>query len=89
MKCMHRVGRILTWISAQLFRRCTLSTNVSAVAGGILQRTLAGRLIPILEHEPHVAAEIEYAFNSTGAHAWATGAVPRAVALVKSGAGQR
>src|SRR4030095_3431344 len=57
----------------------------SIVAGDILQRTLAGRLILILEHEPQVAAELEHAFNSAGAHAWAIGAVPRAIDLVKPG----
>jgi hypothetical protein len=29
----------------------------------------AANMILILQHEPHVAAELEYAFNSTGAHA--------------------
>ena len=50
-----------------------------------MQRTLVGRLILILEHEPQVAVELEHAFNTAGAHAWATGAVPRAINLVKPG----
>jgi hypothetical protein len=55
------------------------------VAGGILQRTLAGLLILVLEHEAHVAVELEHAFNSVGAHAWAIGSLQRAIDLVKPG----
>jgi hypothetical protein len=38
-----------------------------------------------MEHEPQVAVELEHAFNNAGAHAWAIGAVPRAIDLVKPG----
>ena len=55
------------------------------VGGSILQRTLAGRLILMLENEPHAAVELEHAFNRAGAHAWAIGALKRAIDLVKPG----
>jgi hypothetical protein len=50
-----------------------------------LQRTLAGLLILVLEHEPQVAVELEHAFNSAGAHAWVIGTAQRAIDLVKPG----
>jgi hypothetical protein len=50
-----------------------------------LRRTLAGRLILTLENEPDVAVELEHAFNSAGAHAWAIGALQRAIYLLKPG----
>ena len=50
-----------------------------------MQRTLAGLLILVLEHEPHVAAELEHAFNSAGAQAWVIGSLYRAIDLVKPG----
>jgi hypothetical protein len=42
-------------------------------------------LILILENEPHAAVELENAFNKAGAHAWAIGALQRAIDLVKPG----
>jgi hypothetical protein len=50
-----------------------------------LQQTLAGRLILVLEHEPHVAVELEHAFSNAGAHAWVIGSLQRAIDLVKPG----
>jgi hypothetical protein len=38
------------------------------------------------KNEPHVAVELEHAFNSAGAHAWAIGALQRPIA---GGAGRR
>jgi hypothetical protein len=51
----------------------------------MLQRTLAGLLILVLEHEPHVAVELEHAFNNAGAHAWVIGSLHRAIDLIKPG----
>jgi hypothetical protein len=51
----------------------------------MLQRTLAGLLILVLEHEPHVAVELEHAFNSAGAHAWVIGSLHRAIDLIEPG----
>ena len=50
-----------------------------------MQRTLTDLLILVLEHEAHVAAELEHAFNSAGAHAWVIGSLQRAIDLVKPG----
>jgi len=51
----------------------------------MLQRTLAGLLILVLEHEPNVAVELEHAFNNAGAHAWVVGSLHRAIDLIKPG----
>ena len=50
-----------------------------------LQQPLVGMLVLVLEHEPHVAVELEHAFNSAGAHAWVVGSPYRAIDLVKPG----
>ena len=50
-----------------------------------MQQTLAGLLILVSEHKPHVAVELEHAFNSAGAHAWVIGSLHRAIDLVKPG----
>jgi hypothetical protein len=69
----------------RIFCHATLEQTPLPVAGGILQRTLTGLLILVLEHEAHVAAELEHAFNSAGAHAWVIGSLQRAIDLVKPG----
>jgi len=51
----------------------------------MLQRTLAGLLILVFEHEPYVAVELEQAFNNAGAHAWVVGSLHRAIDLIKPG----
>ena len=45
-----------------------------------MQRTLAGLLILVLDHEPHFASELEH-----GAQAWVIGSLYRAIDLVKPG----
>jgi hypothetical protein len=83
---MHAsVDHILTQISARHFPPCNSATNALSLAGGILQQTLTGLLIRVLEHEPHVAVEPEHAFNSDGAHAWVIGSQHRAIELVEPG----